>query len=67
MRLQEKFEVNEGEIRAVNGRRTDNAIPKRKMISYRNGPVYVASFGSNPAHGKVYLIQHYVIKFICDL
>ena len=22
---------------------------------------------SNPVHGKVYLIQHYVIKFISDL
>ena len=22
---------------------------------------------SNPFHGKVYLIQHYVIKFVCDL
>ena len=22
---------------------------------------------SNPAHGKVYLIQHYVIKFVSDL
>jgi hypothetical protein len=21
----------------------------------------------NPAHGKVYSIQHYVIKFVCDL
>ena len=21
----------------------------------------------NPAHGKVYLIQHYVIKFVSDL
>jgi hypothetical protein len=24
-------------------------------------------FGSNPAHGEVYLIQHYVIKFVIDL
>jgi hypothetical protein len=23
--------------------------------------------GSNPAHGEVYLIQHYVIKFISNL
>jgi hypothetical protein len=22
---------------------------------------------SNPAHGEVYLIQHYVIKFVSDL
>ena len=22
---------------------------------------------SNPAHGEVYSIQHYVIKFVCDL
>jgi hypothetical protein len=22
---------------------------------------------SNPVHGKVYSIQHYVIKFVCDL
>ena len=21
----------------------------------------------NPAHGKVYLKQHYVMKFVCDL
>jgi hypothetical protein len=22
---------------------------------------------SNPDHGEVYLIQHYVMKFVCDL
>ena len=30
------------------------------------GPI-TTNVGSNPAHGEVYLIQHYVIKFVSDL
>jgi hypothetical protein len=29
------------------------------------GPI-TTNVGSNPAHGEVYLIQHYVIKFVSD-
>ena len=28
---------------------------------------FAISVSSNPAHGRVYLIQHYVIKFVSDL
>jgi hypothetical protein len=30
-------------------------------------PITTNVVSSYPAHGKVYLIQHYVIKFVCDL
>jgi hypothetical protein len=30
-------------------------------------PVTTTVASSNPAHGEVYLIQHYVIKFVSDL
>ena len=29
--------------------------------------IYMYNSHSNPAHGEVYLIQHYVIKFVSDL
>jgi hypothetical protein len=31
------------------------------------GPITTKVVSLNPAHGKVYSIQHYVIKFISDL
>ena len=30
-------------------------------------PITTTVASSNPTHGKVYLIQHYVIKFVSDL
>jgi hypothetical protein len=30
-------------------------------------PIITEVVSSNPAHGEVYLIQHYVIKFVKDL
>jgi hypothetical protein len=30
-------------------------------------PINTNSVSSNPVHGEVYLIQHYVIKFVSDL
>ena len=30
-------------------------------------PITTNVVSSNPAHGKVYLTQHYVIKFVSDL
>ena len=33
----------------------------------RSVPITTKVVSSNPAHGEVYLIQHYVIKFVSDL
>jgi len=30
-------------------------------------PITTNVMSSNPAHGEVYLMQHYVIKFVSDL
>jgi hypothetical protein len=30
-------------------------------------PIMIKIVSSNPVHGKVYSIQHYVIKFVSDL
>jgi len=30
-------------------------------------PITIKVVSSNPAYGEVYLIQHYVIKFVSDL
>jgi hypothetical protein len=30
-------------------------------------PIAIKVVSSNPVHGEVYLIQHYVIKFVIDL
>ena len=32
-----------------------------------NAQSYNTKVSSNPAHGEVYLIQHYVIMFVSDL
>ena len=29
--------------------------------------IYIVIVSSNPAHGEVYAIQHYVIKFLSDM
>jgi hypothetical protein len=30
-------------------------------------PITTKAVSLNPAHGKMYLIQHYVVKFVSDL
>jgi hypothetical protein len=30
-------------------------------------PITTKVVSSNPAHGEVYPIQHYVIKFVCEV
>jgi hypothetical protein len=37
------------------------SIPKQSV------PITTKLVSLNPAHGEVYLIQHYVIKFVIDL
>ena len=39
----------------------DLYLPKKSV------PITTNIVSSNPAHGKVYLIQHYVIQFVSDL
>ena len=39
----------------------DLYLPKKSV------PITTNIVSSNPTHGKVYLIQHYVIKFVSDL
>jgi hypothetical protein len=34
---------------------------------YQSEPVTTKVVSSNPVHGEVYSIQHYVIKFVSDL
>ena len=35
--------------------------------SLQSVPITTKVVSSNPAHGEVYSIQHYVIKFVSDL
>ena len=35
--------------------------------TYAIGAYHAKVVSSNPVHGEVYLIQHYVIKFVSDL
>ena len=37
------------------------------MIVVQSVPITTKVVSSNPAHGEVYLIQHYAIKCVCDL
>jgi hypothetical protein len=37
------------------------------QLPVQSMPITTKVVSSNPVHGKVYLIQHYVIKFISDL
>jgi len=39
----------------------DLQLPMQSM------PLTIKVVSSNPTHGEVYLIQHYVIKFVSDL
>jgi len=36
-------------------------------ILMQSVPITTKVVSSNPAHGEMYLIQHYVIKFVSDL
>jgi hypothetical protein len=42
----------------------ENYITQQPMQSV---PITTNVVSSNPAHGEVYLIQHYVMKFVSDL
>ena len=37
------------------------------QLTEQSVPITTKVVSSNPVHGKVYLIQHYVIKFVSDL
>ena len=39
----------------------------RYRIVMQSVPITTKVVSSNPAHGEVYSIQHYVIKFVSDL
>ena len=38
-----------------------------RIVPVQSVPITTKVVSSNPAHGEVYLTQHYVIKFISDL
>ena len=37
------------------------------QLTMQSVPIFTEVVSSNPAHGEMYLIQHYEIKFISDL
>jgi hypothetical protein len=37
------------------------------MIVWQSVPITTKVVSSNPMHGEVYSIQHYVIKYVSDL
>jgi hypothetical protein len=37
------------------------------QLPVQSVPITTKAVSSNPVHSEVYLIQHYVIKFVCDL
>jgi hypothetical protein len=37
------------------------------LLPMQSVPINTNVVSSNPVHGEVYLIQHYVIKFVSDL
>ena len=37
------------------------------QLPVQSVPITTKVVSSNPVHGEVYLIQHYVIKFVSDL
>ena len=37
------------------------------QLPVQSGPITTKDASSNPVHGEVYSIQHYVIKFVSDL
>jgi hypothetical protein len=40
---------------------------RHSMVPVPSVPITTKVVSSNPIHGEVYLIQHYVIKFVIDL
>ena len=42
-------------------------IPLMAELPVQSVPITTNVVGSNPAHGRVYTIQHYVINFVSDL
>ena len=40
---------------------------ENKINTYKSVPITTEDTSSNPAHGQVYSIQQYVIKFVSDL
>ena len=45
----------------------DRTVLGFTTISLQAVPITTTIMGSNPAHGEVYSIQHYMIKFVSDL
>ena len=45
----------------------DNMIVEFTSTYVQSIPITSKIVGSNSVHDEVYLIQHYVIKFVCDL
>ena len=37
------------------------------QLPVQSAPITTTGMSSNPVHGEVYSIQHYVIKFVSDL
>ena len=44
-----------------------NALESDKQLPVKSVPITTKLVSLNPVHGEVYLIQHYVIKFVSDL
>ena len=51
----------------LGGRRGRDRLVVRFTLHVISVPITTKSVSSNPAHGEVYSIQHYVIKFVTDL
>jgi len=50
----------------INGGRRDHMVIGFTTL-VQSVPIATKVVSSNPVHGEVYLIQHYVIKFVSDL
>ena len=44
-----------------------NRLSRRNLVFMQSVPITTKVVGPNPAHGEVYSIQQYVIKFVSDL
>ena len=55
-------------IAFLRGRRgRDRMVVRFTTMYVQSVPVTTTIVSSNPVHGKVYSVQHYVIKFVSDL
>ena len=45
----------------------DSNAGKGRQLPMQSVPITTEVVSSNPAHGEVYSIQHYVIKIVSDL